>query len=299
MKKTAITAALALTAALMTGCTAAAMNADQNNNADGIAPVGAPSSSVSAGIAGTEGSDAYIAQSEAENIALTDAGLTADTVTALHSRLEYDDGRAIYDVEFWTGTDEYDYDIDATSGAILSKDRDAESNISGTSGAASDTTAVSSDPTASGTVITEEAACQAALDHAGVAVGDAQFVHTHLDWEHGRQVYEVEFWSGDTEYDYEIDAATGDVLSFDYDAEYCQPAGSGSGSSALITADEAKTIAFQYAGVSEGDATRVKVDPDEDDDRPVFDIEWRIGHTEYDVTVDALTGSVVSYETDH
>ena len=83
MKKT-ITAILALTlsAALFTGCTAAAMNAG-DNTASGVAPAGSPTSSVSAGIAGNAGSETYIDQSDAESIALTDAGLTSDTVKSL------------------------------------------------------------------------------------------------------------------------------------------------------------------------------------------------------------------------
>ena len=309
MKKTTLTAALALTltAALMTGCTAAAMG---NSNESGVAPAGSPSSNVSAGIAGSAGSEAYIPQADAENAALADAGLAADGVTALRSRLEYDDGRAIYDVEFWTDTDEYDYDIDAVTGDILSKDRDAETSRPNTpaQGQATPAPAASATPApagqdatasssqVSGEYITEDAARQAALNHAGVADGDAQFVRTHLDRDDGRTVYDVEFWSGSTEYDYEIDAVSGEVLSFDFDAEYCQPQSQGQTSGSPITADDAKRIAFEYAGVSEADAQRVKVDPDQDNDRPVYDIEWEIGPMEYDVTVDMMTGSVVSFE---
>ena len=128
MKKTTLFAPLALTLALglMTGCTAAAMNSSSSAAASDVAPAGSPSSTVSAGIAGSAGSDEYIAQADAENIALTDAGLTADSVSGMYGRLDYDDGRAVYDIEFWTDTAEYDYEIDAVSGEILSMDQDAE-----------------------------------------------------------------------------------------------------------------------------------------------------------------------------
>lgn len=128
MKKTTLFAPLALTLALglMTGCTAAAMNSSSAAAASDVAPAGSPSSTVSAGIAGSAGSDEYIAQADAENIALTDAGLTADSVSGMYGRLDYDDGRAVYDIEFWTDTAEYDYEIDAVSGEILSMDQDAE-----------------------------------------------------------------------------------------------------------------------------------------------------------------------------
>lgn len=314
MKKTALSALVALTlsAALFTGCTAAAMSANGTDtaNAAGVAPAGSPTSSVSAGIAGTDGSDTYIAQTDAENVALTDAGLTSDAVEALRSRLEYDDGRAVYDVEFWTATDEYDYDIDAVSGAILSKDKDAEAYTPTPAGTAAPT------PSADAAYITEEAARQAALTHAGLTDdGSLQFFRTHLDQEDGRTVYEVEFCSGSTEYDYEIDALTGEVLAYDHDAEYghhgegnaygAQNGSSnglqnGTGSNCqAIPAEQAKEIALQYAGVSESDTTQMKVEFDQDDGRPEYDIEWEIGTTEYDCTVDACTGTVISFETDH
>ena len=40
----------------------------------------------------------------------------------------------------------------------------------------------------------------------------ATFVQAKLERENGRQVYDVEFSFGQTEYDYEIDALTGAIL---------------------------------------------------------------------------------------
>lgn len=42
----------------------------------------------------------------------------------LRANLDWDDGRMKYEVEFYSGTTEYDYDIDAVTGAILSCDRE-------------------------------------------------------------------------------------------------------------------------------------------------------------------------------
>ena len=46
-----------------------------------------------------------------------------------------------------------------------------------------------------------------ALNHAGVSASNAVFLHAKLDYDDGRRTYEVEFYSGSKEYDYEIDAA--------------------------------------------------------------------------------------------
>ena len=295
MKKTTMLAPLALTLALAltTGCTAAAMGSSAANTS-GLAPAGSPSSNTTAGIAGSADSTEYIPQADAESIALADAGLSADALSGSYSRLEYDDGRAVYDVEFWTADTEYDYEIDAVTGEILSMDYDADNHhttqsvtVSGSGNTAS----------SSGTAITEDAARQAALTHAGLAESDVQFVQYKLDWDDGRQGYEVEFYTSSAEYDYEIDAATGEVLSYDYDAENYTPAATGA-TGTQITSDDAKRIALEHAGVAESDAARLKVELDRDDGRQVYEVEWDVGRTEYSYEINAADGSILNYETD-
>ena len=56
-----------------------------------------------------------------------------------------------------------------------------------------------------------------ALDHAGVKAKDTVFLYAELDYDDGLRVYDVEFFSENKEYDYKIDAATGEILGFDYD----------------------------------------------------------------------------------
>lgn len=68
--------------------------------------------------------DNQIDASEAEAIALEHAGFTADDVTALRSEYDTDDGIAKYEVQFNQVNWEYDYNIDAETGSILSFDKD-------------------------------------------------------------------------------------------------------------------------------------------------------------------------------
>ena len=65
-----------------------------------------------------------ITEAEAQAIALEHAGLTEDTVSRLHIRKDFDDGRQEYDVEFHVEYLEYEYEIDAVTGKILSFDKD-------------------------------------------------------------------------------------------------------------------------------------------------------------------------------
>ena len=65
---------------------------------------------------------------------------------------------------------------------------------------------------ASGNYISADRAKQIALNDAGVKEANAVFLRANLDWDDGRMKYEVEFYSGTTEYDYDIDALTGAVV---------------------------------------------------------------------------------------
>lgn len=60
----------------------------------------------------------------AKTTALTDAGLDASQVQFTKEKLETDDGVEKYEIEFNYNGYEYDYDIDAKSGAILEKGKD-------------------------------------------------------------------------------------------------------------------------------------------------------------------------------
>jgi uncharacterized membrane protein YkoI len=63
--------------------------------------------------------------------------------------------------------------------------------------------------------ITAKDAKEAALKHAGLSESQVSDVDVDLDRDNGKLIYEVDFNSGDTEYDYDIDAETGDVISAD------------------------------------------------------------------------------------
>ena len=65
-----------------------------------------------------------ITRQEAEAIALTDAGLTAEEVQGLRTSYEVDDGLPEYEVEFYHDRWEYEYTIHAETGTILSFDKD-------------------------------------------------------------------------------------------------------------------------------------------------------------------------------
>lgn len=65
-----------------------------------------------------------ISDEEARKIALEHAGFTTEQVQYLRSQYEIDDGVPQYDVEFHHDRWEYEYEINAETGEILSYHRD-------------------------------------------------------------------------------------------------------------------------------------------------------------------------------
>ena len=168
------------------------------------APVNPPASTPAAPPAEQttpSGESPQTGEEAAKAAAFTHAGVSAADVTQVRCKLDWEDGRKIYDVEFWCGSTEYDYEIDAASGTVLEAKQEQNGHL----------------VQASGSFIGEEAARQAALKHAGVSAGDAGYIKTDLDEDDGVWVYEIEFRAGDLEYEYEIDAVTGAVLKAEHD----------------------------------------------------------------------------------
>ena len=167
---------------------------DGGASADGANSSGTSSQS-------TDGSTA-ITEDQAREIALADAGLTAEEVTFLKTQLDRDDGRLVYDVEFYNADyTEYDYEIDAADGTILSSDFDAEGYTA---------------PADSATAITADQAKEIALAEVpGATVDD--IYEFELDRDDGRLEYEGAIWYDGTEYEFTIDGYSGAIRSWEAD----------------------------------------------------------------------------------
>ena len=214
------------------------------------------------------------------------AGVTSSTAKFVKVERDRDDGRLLYEVEFYAGNKEYDYEILASDGTILSYDADIEGyRIPST--------------TSTGTDIGAEKAKKIALQHAGVSASNAVFVKAEREYDDGRLTYDVDFYAGNKEYDYEILAADGTILSYDADIEgYRIPSSTSSSSSGYIGVERAKEIALQHAGLSSSGVNFDKAEFDHDDGRAEYEIEFHHNFREYEYTIDAASGTILEAERD-
>ncbi len=236
-----------------------------------------------------------IGKDAAKEAALKHAGVAADAIREYECELDRHDGKLIYEVSFDTAEYEYEYDIDATTGAVIAWEKDWDDDKK-------DDTVIA--PSAE--LIGKDAAKAAALKHAGVAADAIREYECELDRDDGRVVYEVSFDVGNNEYEYEIDAKTGAVITWhkeldndidddyddddDDDDEVVTPPSNG------VTAEEAKTIALNHAGVAAADIRDYECELDKENGAISYEISFKAGNMEYDYDIDAASGKILKSE---
>ena len=244
--------------------------------------------------------EAQEAALKAADIVAADADISATTLSEVA-------GVACYKVEFTSGEYAYAYTINAETGAVMEmSSQEQNAQASGTQTEVADSTVPTTAQTsaqaqtsaaapaqnATGTGTVDEAAAQKiALEHAGVKAADATITKSKLDYEDGRQVYDIEWYAGGAKYDYEIATDTGEIISSAYEEKTM---GADSKNVTVSEADAKKTALDRVSGATDRDLYEWKLDYD--DGRPEYEGKIIYGGTEYEFTIDAATGSVMEWD---
>ena len=249
---------------------------------------------------------AYISMAQAQTAALDAAKIDAANADISSATLSEVAGVTCYKVEFTSGDHAYSYSINAESGEVLEMSSREQSTSAASTDEDTQTVAPSAVPSvdtstapaqtmpdtnASTNAIDEAKAQEIALAHAGVSAADATITKSKLDYDDGRQVYEIEWYANGAKYDYEIAVATGEIVNSGYEAKTVV----GTGSSATVSEATAKQTALaRVSGATEKDIYEWKLDYD--DGRPEYEGKIIYGGTEYEFTIDANTGAIIEWD---
>ena len=244
---------------------------------------------------------------KAKEIALTYFNLYEKDVRFTERDYDLEDGLAVYELEFFVDAVEYDVEIDAKSGKVVSAHTESEKVYSKNTSETSSSLGVEPTPEAASEISSEDAK-QIALNHFSLKSEDVTFTKVEKDKEDGRVVYEIEMRSGNREYDVEINAKTGAVLSSDVEIEERKvekPAPTPNPTleptpeaASEISSEDAKQIALNHFSLKSEDVTFTKVEKDRDDGRVVYEIEMRSGNREYEAEIDAKSGAVLGADSE-
>jgi uncharacterized membrane protein YkoI len=169
---------------------------------------------------------------------------------------------------------------------------------------------------ASGEYLGEDKAKSIALRHAGVDEASLRSLKIEIEDDKGRMIYEVKFHNNHAEYEYEIDAASGTILKYNeikggistsFSNTLDEPlkqtpealTRSSNAASGFISADQAKIIALNHAGLSESGVTVVKNTRYDKQGKVLYDIEFLTNITAYSYEVNAVTGDIIAYYLDN
>ena len=143
--------------------------------------------------------------------------------------------------------------------------------------------------------IGRDKALEIAKTHAGLT-------DTGLTWEVDPELdevpphYEVELHQGGQEYEYKIQAYTGEILYSNTqpdDDDDSAPAVTGTTD---IGTEKAKSIALEAAGVTASQVQNLRVERDYDDGRLEYEIEFYVGSTEYDYVISGVDGTILEQD---
>ncbi|MDO4327075.1 MAG: PepSY domain-containing protein [bacterium] len=170
----------------------------------------------------------------AKELAAEHTGWKTDDVTFVKAKTEYDDGRQVHKLEFCTDDyQEYEYKLDVATGTILDYEYDVEThyillkekensntNNNSKQNPKTDTQedTKNSAKNTPNNAVDLEGAKALALKKANVKDSQTTWKKLKEDYDDGRLVYEGEFVSGNWEYEFEIDALTGNIIDWDVDS---------------------------------------------------------------------------------
>ncbi len=208
---------------------------------------------ISAGTLSIQAADSAVDEEKARQIALADAGVKEEDVQRLSARYEHEDREEVISVEFICDRIEYEYTIRESDGMILEwsiEGMDVGSTVmelslsgeaspagdsqSGTADDQSDVSAAAddgstADPDAAkagqntliaidgGSIIGIEAAKDIVLQDAGVSPEDVMFTKIKFEYQGRYYDYEIEMSEGRSEFEYTLDAETGDIIESEND----------------------------------------------------------------------------------
>lgn len=223
---------------------------------------------------GSASDKAYIGEEKALQAALAHAGVSEADIDFYRMDMDVEKGVMVYEIEFYCGGYEYEYDIDAGTGEIVKNKKEIDDDAA--FGLPADELQ-STEPADNSTQTT---------DH---------YYYGHED-PHG----DGAFYNGNG-----AGAGNGRNTGNGADAGSSTNMGNGAGtgsgadSSASITVDQAKEIALNHAGQTADAVYFKKAKQDYDDGLLVYKIEFLAGGTEYEYEIDAQTGAIRDYEWDN
>ncbi len=152
--------------------------------------------------------------------------------------------------------------------------------------------------------ISADEALQIALANAGTTKEAVKGLEVEMDHEHGKMIFDVEFDLENTEFEYEIDAKTGEILEIekevdddkDDDDDEIDDKDDVITEVPAVDKDAALAAALAHAGLSKDAVRDIEVELDKENGKLVYEVSFENAEFEFDYEISADDASVIKFE---
>ena len=160
----------------------------------------------------------FISKNEVKKIVIDNMEVSSNDV--YFESIDFEMSKGVYEVELYYQNNDYEYKIDAKKGKIIYTDY-IINTVNNNNSLNDDTTNNNQNGVnQSAENISLEAATNIALTNANLSADSVRFLRTEMEYEDNILVYEIDFIHNNFEYDYKINAMTGEIISYDKDSIY-------------------------------------------------------------------------------
>ena len=168
----------------------------------------------------------FISRNEVKDVVADNMSVSSSDL--YFESIDFEMDKSVYEVEVYYQNRDYEYKIDAKDGKIIYTDfnttdsitNDNSSNNNNSNNNSNTNGSSNNGNNATAASITVDEAKNIALTHANLTEDTVSLLRTEQEYDDGVLVYEIDFTHGDYEYDYKINANTGDIISYDRDSIY-------------------------------------------------------------------------------
>lgn len=147
-------------------------------------------------------------------------------------------------------------------------------------------------------IITVEEAKDIAISHANLASDQVSILKEEYTSDNGIPKYDIEFFHKNKEYDYVINATTGEIIEYDNELEDFITEQQENTTNNKISVDEAKEIALKHSNLIMDQVKFIKEEYSNDNGIDKYEIDFSYNNTEYKYEINAKNGEILEFEKD-
>lgn len=198
--------------------------------------------------------------------------------TEVSGKIDYEDNIKVYEIDFIIEGVEYHYEINASDGTIIDKDRDIITNQNPSNNGS----------TSNQNQISLEEAKKIVLKDINKEEKEVTFIEQKEDRDNGIFIYKITFYTSEKEYEFEVKKENGEIIEKEMELRNKVIGGTKN-----LKPEEAKDIVLKSVGLKDNEVVVQKIELEKEINYNAYEIEFYKDNKEYDFEVDVSSGTIL------